>query len=594
MKPANAAAAVVTVPTAAAAAPAEAGYSRLHITPFDSQLLKVIVPAAILPQARRISYHILQTQPDRPYGFVDLPTADAEKIKKKLNGAVLKGAKIRIEPARPEYIPQPIPDAIMTESTKPKRPKGEKKDKKRKRDAQELVGVELEEGRKVKRGWTVTSEEAVVKKRKEKDEERKSKKSKDKKDRDKDKDKADKKEKKKKRKDPESKYSELPECLVKTHLPPNKVDLASGEKKKSKKGSKQDVLVHEFEKNTKFASFLKTAAPSSSTPSGKEGAIFVEGKGWVDKEGNVLEKVKSTKPTTFPKLQISNGGSSSRNSAAKEDDTTSSSGSSSGEESEEEEEKEEEEVAGLGNQTQGSPEQAKLTSPVRPPTSLAAALEESPRPRSAGSMRSLTIKIPPATPTPAAVHPLEALYKRQQQQDIALPPSTAKPSTEAEPFTFFSGADIEDEEDEDIEPAEDERPGSSSQGNTQLPMTPFTKQDYEWRNTRSAAPTPDTAHPSRISRLWAPRGEDEDLILDEVEEEEEEEDGLDDAVGVQNPAADEGEGGTTATTTNPHADFQKWFWEHRGDLNRSWKKRRKLSAKEKRYRDNKARAEKAI
>jgi hypothetical protein len=36
------------------------------------------------------------------------------------------------------------------------------------------------------------------------------------------------------------------------------------------------------------------------------------------------------------------------------------------------------------------------------------------------------------------------------------------------------------------------------------------------------------------------------------------------------------------------SDFQKWFWEHRGDLNRSWKKRRKTTAKEKRYRENRA------
>ena len=41
------------------------------------------------------------------------------------------------------------------------------------------------------------------------------------------------------------------------------------------------------------------------------------------------------------------------------------------------------------------------------------------------------------------------------------------------------------------------------------------------------------------------------------------------------------------------SDFQNWFWENRGDLNRSWMKRRKTSAKERRHRENKARASRA-
>ncbi|KAF4469698.1 hypothetical protein FALBO_3406 [Fusarium albosuccineum] len=38
------------------------------------------------------------------------------------------------------------------------------------------------------------------------------------------------------------------------------------------------------------------------------------------------------------------------------------------------------------------------------------------------------------------------------------------------------------------------------------------------------------------------------------------------------------------------SDFQAWFWDNRRELNRSWMKRRKTAAKEKRHRENKARA----
>ena len=72
------------------------GYTRLHITPFDPDLLRIILPSAILPTAKDISYHSLQTFPEQRYGFVNLPAADADKIRKKLNGATLRGAKVRI------------------------------------------------------------------------------------------------------------------------------------------------------------------------------------------------------------------------------------------------------------------------------------------------------------------------------------------------------------------------------------------------------------------------------------------------------------------------------------------------------------------
>jgi hypothetical protein len=57
---------------------------------------------------------------------------------------------------------------------------------------------------------------------------------------------------------------------------------------------------------------------------------------------------------------------------------------------------------------------------------------------------------------------------------------------------------------------------------------------------------------------------------------------------------DEDDGGPGQGKQSATTDFQKWFWENRRDLNRSWMTRRKTAAKEKRHRENKARASKAL
>ena len=74
---------------------------RLHITPLNPQLLPVVLPPSVLQQSSNISFHTIQTVPDKNYGFVDLPELEAAKIKKKLHGSLLKGFKMRVEEARP-------------------------------------------------------------------------------------------------------------------------------------------------------------------------------------------------------------------------------------------------------------------------------------------------------------------------------------------------------------------------------------------------------------------------------------------------------------------------------------------------------------
>ncbi|XXG95316.1 Alcohol acetyltransferase [Hypoxylon texense] len=532
-------------------------YTRLHVTPLDESLLSIVVPSSVLPRARNISYHTIETFPEKRYGFVDLPLADAEKIKNKLNGAVLRGSKMRVEKAKPETIPQPTGDAGATDTKKEKKEK--KKSQKRKREADVTPGIELE-GRKVKRGWTMSEREMIEEKRKNSKRDKKSKDDKDK--------------KKKKKKHVKSKYTDGPECLFKTKLPDagpssKNTDDAVGHGKKRK--SSREVVVHEFEKTTKHPSFLKSTAEKSSS----KAVTFEDGIGWVDENGTVVEPVVSRRPRDHSSKSNSAEPQVSKATPVVEDDDTSSSGSSlddseDDEVSDDESNNSDEEKA----ETMAPPKKLKVeTLALNSPTSNTKT--ESARPKSSSSVTSLTIKIPPATPATTSatkVHPLEALYKRPKG-DAA---TTSAPQ-EAQPFSFF------DADDEDIE--EENTVGRSSQP----PMTPFTKQDFEFRNMRSAAPTPDTAHPSsRTFNLW-PR---QNSVDEGDEEDGDEEDGNDeDTIMVDTSNETTAAGGSKQA---PVSDFQKQFWESRGDLNRSWRKRRKAASKEKRYRENRARADRAI
>ncbi|KAI1483147.1 hypothetical protein F4774DRAFT_416703 [Daldinia eschscholtzii] len=486
-------------------------YIRLHITPLDESLLSIVVPSSVLPRARNISYHTIETFPEKRYGFVDLPAADADKIKRKLNGAVLKGTKMRIEKAKPESIPEPTgaarEDKVRSDG---------KKLKKRKREVDITPGVELE-GRKVKRGWTTSEREMIEEKRK-----------------------AKKKSKDKKKKEAKSKYTDGPECLFKTKLPDNKGNQETKKKRKSSRG----VVMHEFEKTIKHPSFLKSNTEKSSS-----GAVtFEDGVGWVDEHGTVVEPVVSKGPSS-----ASNSAESKQSKPANytEDDTTSSSGSS--------DDSDDDDVIEDSLDEDGDQQPAKLKLDTQNLTSPVSILKTgSARPKSSGSATSLTIQIPPSvTPAATKVHPLEALYKRPQGDAAA----AGDKSGDAQPFSFFDG-DNDDIEDED-----------ATAPPSQPPMTPFTKQDFDHRNVRSAAPTPDTAHPNRTFNLWPRQGS-----VDDIAEDEDEEDG-------------EQAGAATETATS---DFQRQFWESRGDLNRSWRRRRKTVSKEKRYRENRARVERAI
>ncbi|KAL2265941.1 hypothetical protein VTJ83DRAFT_5293 [Remersonia thermophila] len=540
-------------------------YMRLHVTPLDPELLKVFVSSALLPKARNISYHTIETFPEKRYGFLELPRDDAEKLRKKLNGSILKGVKIRVERARPSGIPTPLGDAAMAKEKKIKHdaegglPPAEKS-KKRKRDPEVLSGIVLTDGRKVKRGWT-TADEPGERRSKKKDKEKKK--------------------GNEKKKQAKSKYTDHPECLVKTVLPANvaanaaDADPSSPKKKeKKKKGQKgREVVIHEFEKTTKFPTFLKAAGPTAGQKAPLE---FVNGKGWVDEQGNVVEAVKARPPpperVLLPSKPAKDG---PRHTDLAEDagDSTSSSESASSSE---------EEPSSPDRQRSPSPRDAE-GSESEPTTPSSPAERDQAPSKPSSPAKNLSIAIPPATPSePKAVHPLEALYKRPKPADGE--PSGAAPA-EQQPFSFFGGEGDGDMDDD--EEAADGL-GDGTLGIAE-PMTPFTRKDFEVRRIRSAAPTPDTARPDRRFIPWETAESD----IEERDEEEEPGDGdqpmEDRPVATATGGANDGE-----EDEKPVSDFQKWFWEHRGDLNRAWKKRRKLAGKEKRYRENKARMARAI
>ncbi|KAL2178219.1 uncharacterized protein P884DRAFT_258284 [Thermothelomyces heterothallicus CBS 202.75] len=539
--------------TAPPLAPDEFPYVRLHVTPLDPELLKVVLPSALLPKARNLSYHTLETFPEKRYGYLELPSEEAQKLRRKLNGSVLKGVKFRIEPARPSRIPSPLGQAAMAEESPQNGTTDDKlrlsdKERKRRHDAVELRGITLENGRKVKRGWTSIDEPKEKKSKKDKE----------------------KVAKEKRKRGTKSKYTDHPECLVKTILPANAAPLADADHstptKKKKKIKSREVIIHEFEKTTKFPTFLKAAASTGQPAAPLE---FVDDKGWVNQNGDVVEAVKTRPPPSAKVLLASRPNGHSQNAVPGEESPASlSDGQTDGS-------SEPESASSAGN-SETAPEPSKAdatppTSPVKP---------NLPRPRSSGSARSLSIKIPPETPDEPKVHPLEALYKRPKQCNGEAPAE----ASDGKLFSFFADVGDEDAEEEaDVDNRE--------QSDLQVPLTPFTRRDLEMRGIRSAAPTPDTAHPNRKFTPWEgdiddASGDDKEPITYEDGEESEVDDGQ--------PALESARGLEKQDDEKPTSDFQKWFWEHRGDLNRSWKRRRKLAGKEKRYRENKARMARAI
>ncbi|KAI9786126.1 MAG: hypothetical protein M1839_007536 [Geoglossum umbratile] len=592
-------------------------YCRLHISPLNPSLLQVLLPPSVLPLAKNVSYHTLETFPEKNYGFVDLPVMEAGKVRRKLNGTIFKGTKVRVEEARP---PKTLPDsttgndaAAIAEGDGSARPP-----KRRRREEGVIAGFEMPNGRKVQRGWTkpaplITKSSAA----------------------------------KQKLQTQTSSYSTTSECLFRTTLPmniasSNAPSLVASTKarmgeRKMKDLAGRETVVHEFSSTTKFSSFLRD---NTLPKTGKVVFEFVEGKGWVDDEGNVIEAIKEAEKSKEgergdPDAEDSSQAAGS-NLAVEIDsgteglgyDSESSEDSESGESSESDDSDLPSDSDSLCL-TPGGERNKRVTGNSRdknstsqrdylPPKKLSPTTSQ---PTSAGSVPSLSLTIPTTTTSPVStvsgvpslsiqiptnnprkeVHPLEAVFKHPSTMDTPIVKSSVECST---PFTFF-GPDA----------------GDFASSPTSAVQTPFSRRDIFYRGIRSAAPTPDTAAPwRRLPILWPNgiHGDDDDEVMEGEEGDTSETTGIPPRGDAVPPSVVEDSG--PATATSPTSDgwdalptlsdpsslaslprdekvdekgFEELFYESRGEMNRAWKRRRREMGKEKRKRENKGREPRA-
>lgn len=541
---------------------------RLHISPFDPELLSIVLPADIFHLASNISFHTVQTSQHKSYGYVDLPTMPADKLKKKLNGSILKGSKMRVEEARPEKVKNTssgdekrLVDGLIQEKARRGKRKADRVDG-------VIPGIELPGGRKVRRGWT---EPALTSNRS-----KTSKSSKEKHD--------------KKPKPKSSSFTNEPECLFKTKLPPNAAVTPTQAKKRKREHSGHEVVIHEFENTTKHASFLRDIQGAIGSESSSE---YIKGKGWIDRNGNILEedpvlertrlnsgisgvsqltersKQKQTSEihvsSKTPSIQISDSGKLVD--AQDLNDETSSSGTSSSSASDSESDPSAASVQRSDhemNTHENTAENLSSDDEVSDHDTVAGQIKTHSTKKNA-----FQVSPDPSSETNAPVneiHPLEALFKRPK---IAASSTPKKPSLEVSTSFNFFDPDVEE---------------GTNTGHL-VPHTPFTQQDFRERRQRSAAPTPDTAAPGKtFGNLWAGTSESDNEEMEEKNDDAKEaiESGLSD--GKNHAGAHDGGGGGDE---KPESEFSKWFWEHRGETNRAWKRRRREAAKEKRQKDNK-------
>lgn len=200
------------------------------------------------------------------------------------------------------------------------------------------------------------------------------------------------------------------------------------------------------------------------------------------------------------------------------------------------------------------------------------------------SKASLSTKVQATNPTESnSIHPLASLYKKTELQE-------PKPL-----FKFFPTASEQD--DKDFEQSQ----VSTLRSRVPSPLTPFTKRDFESRVIRSPAPTPDTAYynkhfnwqTDKVGSSDSEKGHNEENNDSELRNLGRKRD-----IGVIDVRADDikGEFNTNNDSNLENkeieSDFQKWFWANQGEINRGWKKRRKIVMKEQRQKDKSKKASK--
>lgn len=550
---------------------------RLHISPLNPTLYDTVVNQSLQALVSDISYHKIPTDPDGGFGYLELPKAEADQLRKKFHGKTLRSRVMSIEEARPRKRKAGLDEPGSDELREQKRAA---KAKKTALKQGEMAGVELPEGRHVKRAWTEPEKKKAAHK--------------------------DKSESKRQK----SKYTKDRELLFKLGKDSGqtKSDAASSDSKAKTGKPARSQVVHEFENSNKIPSFLRDESIKRTPGS----LSFVDGQGWVDEAGTLIEPVKtlrkSTRPTATPlstttaasplKIPKKPTSQPAQSSSSSSSTTSLSSGSASESESD---------VASHGRPAEASSNQnlsdtsgsesSDGEAEQRGTSDRALVTSRTPDQKAADAGPETTLTTETASPAAKDIHPLESLFKRPANPTPSLAPLKTG-------FNFFDpDADIDvNVNTEDIRESH-RSPAAAREASGVLaietrevvPQTPFTRHDLRMRGARSAAPTPDTA-------VFGPKTS---LLLGKDgygDAEEDDDDDDDQETGTPLPRkAMAGNGSiTSAGTTSPGpgsgaagsapggtSEFVKMFYEKRNENNDAWKARRREALKAQRQRENK-------
>ena len=308
-------------------------------------------------------------------------------------------------------------------------------------------------------------------------------------------------------------------------------------------------MVQEFQRTTAQPTFIRHEA--TARPHGTS-LKFVDDKGWVDEKGNLVE--------TWPKRQSR---SSKHRDVARANESpceiviTSAGAAPTGEPAKAVADlamghqmtpsNENKDNCSLSSSTTSAAESVFASSPSSPSAS-----EE--RPASARNVHNKVANSAddehgPASNQQAPLHPLEAVFKKPKQ--------TASRANGVQPLEIKTSFNFFEEDRQQV-----------------MPQTPYTAKDLQLRGLRSAAPTPDTALPTRS-------------FFPESVSTAADEDGLDHVESLK--AVDANGPSSKPPDNSAESEFSQWFWKNRGDNNRAWKGRRREALKENRQRENRDR-----
>lgn len=314
---------------------------------------------------------------------------EAQKLRKKLNGTTLKGNKVRVEEARPEKKRKSDAQDDAVEE----KPKKKIKREKRKSEQGVLSGHELEEGRRVKRGWTDAGKADQISGQPKRAKTAKG--------------------------EEVRQLSDAQKLRFKTTVPPNAAPVVSKASSKPKlkeprpgRATRKSVVVQEFTKTR------ASVVVEQDSKKARRTAAYEDGKGWLDESGQLVEAGQVT-PVPQPANERDRSAPSTNDYDESDDEQSASS-----------------EIDGVRQEPAVSADEGEDE----------AKGDDDEAPLSTDIQKAVTPEVSSVQPDGEAskeVHPLEALFKRPaSKQGSATKP---KPGPIDTSFSFFDPTEVVDE-----------------------------------------------------------------------------------------------------------------------------------------------------